>query len=162
MEAAKANGKDAQSCHNAANKKINKADRKTTTNSIKCFEKTRTDIRDNLDVIIGNLVSAGRDLMTELDNIFPDCYAKVKWIWDAIKLRICIVKKLGMSYIKIRNLKKDATFAITTANHTSETAVEQGTECMSKVYTAAHSKIDAAKKSAFKCINNLQMHREEN
>lgn len=100
--------------------------------------------------------------MKELDNIFPNCYADIKLIWDAVKLRLCVVNKLRVSNVKIQNLQKDATFVRINAEHTSGIIIEKGTECLSKVYTAAHSKIDDAKDSAFFCIDYLQIPREEN
>ncbi|XP_011864333.1 PREDICTED: uncharacterized protein LOC105560120 [Vollenhovia emeryi] len=154
VEEAKAKGKDAQPCYDAAHNILKSNDYNAMYYARQCQECAGNAIKDNLS-FIDNLIATGRELIEKLKKIFPDCYEQHSSLWDIIKLHSCINNQLGISKVSVKNLKTDASSAKSTANSASNVVLQQATACLNDVYSTAHSEVAEARSAATRCLNNL-------
>jgi len=156
VDDAKVKGKDAQQCYDAALNFLKTIDYESYIDARQCQKSAESSIKDNLSTFIDPLLTTGRDLIKELDNIFPDCEKKnSRFIIDTLKLISCIRNQLGISKVSVKNLKTDASSAGATAKSASKVVLQQATNCLNNVYSKARSKVPEAKSTATRCLNNM-------
>ncbi|XP_011703086.1 PREDICTED: uncharacterized protein LOC105459087 [Wasmannia auropunctata] len=154
VEDAKARGKDAQRCYDAAHNIVKDARYAFYTDAERCQVSAKRCISNNLS-FIDNLITNGRNLIEELDNIFPDCYKKNSRFIDILKLHNCIKKQLDISTVRVKNLKTDASSAKSTAKNAFNVVHQQSIDCLKNAYLNTHPKIKEARETATRCLKAI-------
>ncbi|XP_011646810.1 uncharacterized protein LOC105433284 [Pogonomyrmex barbatus] len=154
VEDAKARGKNAQSCYDAALLIVRNINYDAYTDAQRCHESAKDSINNNLG-FIDHLITIGRGLLEELDNIFPDCYEKNSRLVDIFKLQSCIANQLGISKTGVKDLKTDASTARSTAKYASNIVLKEATDCLNNAYSIAQSKVSEARAAATRCLNSV-------
>ncbi|XP_012533835.1 uncharacterized protein LOC105835266 [Monomorium pharaonis] len=152
VEDAKANGKNAQSCYDNALNISRITDYELIAEARLCIYTSTCSIKDNLN-FIDNYITAGFELIKELDKIFPDCYEKNSRLIDILKLHNCISTQLRTSKNSVNNLKTDASSAKAISKNAKNVVVDQYTTCLNNAYSTAYSKVEEARSTATKCLN---------
>ncbi|XP_011703084.1 PREDICTED: uncharacterized protein LOC105459085 [Wasmannia auropunctata] len=149
VEAAKAEGKNAQLCYDTASSTLRNIWNIASNDAQRCVDIAESSIKSELG-FIDDLSSTGRTLVAELDSIFPNCISN-----DIFQVQRCVAVKLGTANVAVKNLQNKANSAELTAKSASNNIVLQGNNCVFNVYSPAFSQITQVRLAATKCLEAL-------
>jgi hypothetical protein len=149
VEAAKAEGKNAQPCYDTAFNTLKNIWDAASSDAQQCVDTAKLSIKRELD-FIDDLISTGRTQSTELGGIFPNCSSN-----DISAMQRSIAVKLGAANIAGRNFEAEVNSAKLTAQSASSNIVLQGRNCISDIYSSALSQVTEVRIAATKCLQAL-------
>lgn len=151
INAAKAEGKDVDSCYQEAEDGIENNEKTAYNDTLKCEDTARNSIHNNLG-FIDNLISTAQALSMELDNVFLNCHDS-----NIYRMQTCIVGELVRLEGSLRNLETDSITAEMTIGPVSKNVIMQASNCIKQAYSVIYSADFTIRMRVSQCIEDAQM-----